>query len=149
MEVVDMGKKTTIEKWTELGILDSSLELMKSLAYQGATLAIIAQALDIDVRTLERMRKEGNAVYDKRVYLSLLRGREALVADTGDLLMNWAYDEEVPIGIRVGIVTMLNTRHGNKILGLEDTKVKIVEGETGEDADTKRVFVIRETVGDA
>ena len=111
-----MGKPSTIEVWEELGILEDNLGIMHSLAYQGVKMEVIAHAVGITDRTLQRMRKE-----DPRVFQALRRGREALVADTGKMLMDWVKDEKVPISLRIQIADDLNKRHGREILALDNT----------------------------
>ena len=141
-----MGRKSTLEVWEDLGILDDNLQTMQSLAYQGVNLSVIAHAVGVDVKTLERLRNPKYKQFDERVFRALRRGREALVADTGKYLMDWVKDKEVPIGLRIQIAQSLNEKHGKFILGLDVEQGS--EGQLGESGVSQstgqRVFVISE-----
>ena len=132
-------RPSTLQLWEDWGILEDNLEQMRWLAYQGASLRVIAGAVGVDVRTLERWRLRDSKQFDERVYNALRRGREALVSDTGRYLMQWVQDKNVPIELRIQLAKELNLRHGKNILFPEAD-----DEDDGEVVSSRRVFVVSE-----
>lgn len=104
-------------QWKEEGIWEENLETMQSLSRQGVHLATIAKALGINERTLLLMRKR-----DPEVKEALRKGVAHSVAETGKLLMAWAYDEDVPVDVRIALVKDLNKRQTQRLEYLEATE---------------------------